>query len=709
MNNIYGNAQIQNTRSHVQPRIKATRGAASPGFTLIEILVVIALTVILFGILLRPLIQALNYSRDAQAQTAAQDSGRKVVEMLRRELGSATYVMDNDSHAFNATTPAANADLSTNFLDLEVPTSTNTRVIGHCYNALIDYVDARHVTGEAVDPTTNEPINLGKSVDGGSAVLNGTNVETSIAPGTTVVRWFVGLKDPTKPYSNTNENLTSNNGQSNTYVLYRAQFSLTVPRTAQNPTGQNSNLFEISGAGKLEVNDPDFFRYVNAGTDVNWLSVDHHAYTSAEALDHNTRVDNWQKIAKPVITAPEIDLLVLPRDSDGNIDFDQSGPYLNIAHFGTVSDPVAGAATNPTTGDNTWPVVRSSVTFEPSGEPEQAVPATTSQYQSAGIPGAASDTGSVYVPSVYVANRKSWSAPYGVKLISGANILFTTGINSVPFTQPTYTVDTGDLMEYDRNQKAVFDVTKQMPVYSSAGVYVSNYFVPMALDPDRGTINFAFRAIPPPTVNPNNPTVNPNNVFWNYDPATVDSSTDGGTVDLKNYSYNGANYSPLGEVPGSSSYPGTGLQIENAHIVPGSVRVVAPDSTPGPDFGQPTEYDQIAGLDSPGPNQFKVDYTGGFVQFHQVLSNGSAASDIPQFYADNSTPTPPIKISYDYQSNMVPVPAPGSGFAPMVVDVNYKSRDIIDAQIGVRVYAPGKNRAQIIPNEAKIKVGDSNR
>ena len=98
------------------------------GFTLIEILVVIALSALLIGLLLRPLYQALAYTKDAQVETAAQDSARKTMEMITRELGTAAYVFDNTSHPFDGSTTPTDvgqtndtADKSSNFLNLSIP------------------------------------------------------------------------------------------------------------------------------------------------------------------------------------------------------------------------------------------------------------------------------------------------------------------------------------------------------------------------------------------------------------------------------------------------------------------------------------------------------------------------------------------------------------------------------------------------------------
>ena len=52
---------------------------------------------------------------------------------------------------------------------------------------------------------------------------------------------------------------------------------------------------------------------------------------------------------------------------------------------------------------------------------------------------------------------------------------------------------------------------------------------------------------------------------------------------------------------------------------------------------------------------------------------------------------------------------PDNTYAPMQVKVDYQTRDLIDVSIGVRIYDITNNRAQVIPSETKIKIGNSNR
>ena len=100
-----------------------------------------------------------------------------------------------------------------------------------------------------------------------------------------------------------------------------------------------------------EIDDPDFFRYVQAG-DINWLSDTHAAYSAAEAATHNARVDKWIQIAKPVIGGRKIDLILLPHDSRGKLVYNTAG----VPNNGYAHDPVTNTDA---------PIVSTSVTFRP--------------------------------------------------------------------------------------------------------------------------------------------------------------------------------------------------------------------------------------------------------------------------------------------------------------------------------------------------------
>ena len=93
-------------------------------------------------------------------------------------------------------------------------------VPAHAYNAKLDFVLPRHNSaGGLTDPTTGEPI----TITNGSAAPTGLTFP--LAPSTSMVRYWVGRRDPTKPYSTHGEGSLLAKTGNNTYFLYRAQFS----------------------------------------------------------------------------------------------------------------------------------------------------------------------------------------------------------------------------------------------------------------------------------------------------------------------------------------------------------------------------------------------------------------------------------------------------------------------------------------------------
>ncbi len=48
-------------------------------------------------------------------------------------------------------------------------------------------------------------------------------------------------------------------------------------------------------------------------------------------------------------------------------------------------------------------------------------------------------------------------------------------------------------------------------------------------------------------------------------------------------------------------------------------------------------------------------------------------------------------------------------YQPMQVKVDYQTRDLIDVSLGIRIYDVTTGRAQILPSDTRIKIGNSNR
>ncbi len=69
-----------------------TTAVGRRGFTLVEILVVLVILVLLFGLLFMPMMTGLELARLGRVQTHMQDSVREAMEWVRRDLSDAVYV-----------------------------------------------------------------------------------------------------------------------------------------------------------------------------------------------------------------------------------------------------------------------------------------------------------------------------------------------------------------------------------------------------------------------------------------------------------------------------------------------------------------------------------------------------------------------------------------------------------------------------------------
>ena len=291
-----------------------------------------------------------------------------------------------------------------------------------------------------------------------------------------------------------------------------------------------------------------------------------------------------------------------------------------------------------------------------------------------------------------------------------AAVLPTAG-NSAPSINP------GDIIEYlnDSNgRQPVYNVTQGFPFTLAGGTYTSGsrvgqaaQFVPMTINPDTGTITFSAPSLP------NGPSDRFNRK-WTYVPVADPTDPSHFIADLTLPGYTdltltntNMNPSPLTNATKIDNTTTTTLTGDaNAHPVPGSVRVYGPDTTQGPGSGALIPYTEVnsavgnSALGTIGEDQYAVDYA------HNTLELQAGAIG-------------PIQVIYDYQANMTltnpaptpvqPLDLPTNTYLPMQVKVDYQTRDLIDVSIGVRIYDVTNNRAQVIPSETKVKIGNSNR
>jgi prepilin-type N-terminal cleavage/methylation domain-containing protein len=81
-----------------RPPSFAGRRRSARGFTLVEVLVVMAIMVIVFGLLFAPMITGLSLVSRGRRHVALQDAVRLALEQVKRDLADAVYVFDPDRY-----------------------------------------------------------------------------------------------------------------------------------------------------------------------------------------------------------------------------------------------------------------------------------------------------------------------------------------------------------------------------------------------------------------------------------------------------------------------------------------------------------------------------------------------------------------------------------------------------------------------------------
>ena len=257
--------------------IAMTRNRKS-GFTLMEILVVLVITMILMGLVMWPLIRSFELMKSAQTMVDSQNSARAAMAQISRELGQAMYVYDNS--ASPVTLPVWDRDRGHNDftlryakIDMVLP-----KVTMHCNRSDHNPNVSRDYSREDPETGIYEAWPLCPSCLNDGLDVKDTDVEAQpkipLEQDTTVVRYFLGLR-----YNNIDDtvkrdaSVTTNRGWASPYgdpisgdttanqvVLYRAEFNV-----------YDNNLFPAGMSVADRLADPDFF-YRKGYTDA-WSKV----------------------------------------------------------------------------------------------------------------------------------------------------------------------------------------------------------------------------------------------------------------------------------------------------------------------------------------------------------------------------------------------------------------------------------------------------
>ena len=714
------------------------------GYTLVELITVIAITAVLLTIIVYPVFTGFNSTRTAQAFSEAQSRARQVTEQLAKEISNASVVRDPNGIGglVNVEVPVPKVGRYQNNV-LVNPAIFGSQVrVGLPFSKLDMFMPA------AGDPTKVRGGYVNPGIDKTDPTLGGPRgqVVLPVAPGTTMKRIWVGLRDPLRDYTNPYDGLLmSVSGTSdNLFVLYMAEVDPLVFTTVGGiPTiTVNQSFFDADTTSAATggtayprpiYDDPNFF-LPNRTAGGNIITDD------AKAL----RIRNWQKRAKVLTEITRYDLIT-PL-------FDRSTRQIRLQ-----ADASQGG----------WiPVLNSLIQLRPSHVENNAT-----EGQVAVRMGEETDNGSVVGPDVFQTQFGQWSNPVirvKPKSFNGSSYRqYSLGRPAASgngytdyqifITDPTAADDaTGGLpvfnvSEYLRDVKAearypfiqAMNVTGNWSPVSSAPV--QRDFEPFFTLSQTGKVVTSF-----PIAHVGNPSVAPTQVNLPEQaagqaltPSNDPTPVGNGINQVFNRIWNGARATPptypvqLGEVGGAhrfvdlrvalppDGFPGPlhpntpfGLSsfggFNKVSITPGSDEVFGPDQRPGPNYGTEVRYQRVNR--EPGPNEYRINYVNleepsnysllgaGFYNPPATYTPGDLMSEIiqPRFKAgyvqlcsQPEVPIPATMSRVDPNTGLVVTGLPGTirvaykfQFTDSndLVSVDYDTRQLIQVLLTVRNY-----------------------
>lgn len=535
------------------------------GFTLVELLVVMAISVILMGLVLYPVYQSFVITRQAQAMVDSQDAARTALQLISRDLGQAMMVFDN-AHGpitpFGGDLPpdvGATAVETPIMLPVAQPDGTTQWFV--LPYAKVDFILPKlYMHCNNPDHPGNNPRDYPRNLETGShlemldwpecpyclgAGTVATDIEarpkTPMEQDTMVVRYFLalrrndlGVSDPpgyppnkgwVSPWAESVED-----GTQNQVILYRAEFN---PR--------DDTLFPAAMPVDQRLLDPLFF------------------YRPA------TR-ERWMSISRVVGIGKYEDLITATRDANNKV-----------------------------------LTVQPTITFRTASVENDTFTPTTDVDKLNDYPNAP--------PHVFKGSYGYWTRGSRIEVMRG------NYSDDPPSGVAFYTmIDQGDVVIMRHLPGAPaddveFNITKYeeegfVQPDSAGGKPLEMAFT---VDANKGTVSFALQ---PPRVG--GQTSGPVCI---YDPRSINQDfRDQYAIDRygarRSVQVNTQALDTNGAPVADDQY------IRNSRVVPGSDVVIGPDMHAGPHFGQPIRYERIPlGLRYPGQNQYQIDCDSGWIMF----------------------------------------------------------------------------------------------
>lgn len=603
------------------------------GFTLVELLVVMAITAIMLGLLLGPMLQSFNFTRRVQRVAQAQDTARDLMETIAREIADAAYVFDN-SRVLNPLTtsnPVNDATLRFDLVDRQ----------GNLVTFYLPYTKIDFVLPERITPNST---GVTDPTDGSDYVPPDRRVgkppSLPLLAGRTVVRYFIARRDPTKPYSNRNEQLLAA-AMDNSYVLWRAQFVL-YERNGNGAFVPNTRLFKLDANGQPIIDEPGFF------------------YDTSPAPNGKTYMQNWLEVSRPVTEVSDIDLVNVQYNQQGHIV--QVTPLIQFLPGLVTDDPAV-----PTTlGDA-------------ANEVPNAIPTAYTTKK-----------GGWSYPFVMTVYRNGFATMYMTGTVGGGLVVARGAADPYRFNITAYQ----QMMSAGCYEEGTWDpgVCSNLPDpwMQGSGSWERNPssldalypYLPFTLDPRSGTVNFAIPAVA---------------VFRPGERPVFEYLARNTQVDES-----GRRYLLLSE-PDINNTASNNRQsplklLATVSIVPGSERIWGPDQT-APPGTEPrlVPYTRVPWNVTPGPNQYRINYRGagnshpslqtGYVEFWSLWQ-------IPSGTRGDGTPYDLLRVTYAVQANT----------ENDVVKVDYMTRSQYTLAINIKLYDPTTGDPLLMSLTTQVRV-----
>lgn len=689
-------------------------------FTLIEMLTVIVITAILLSIIVVPVMQSVNLVSLASSYNQAQQNARDLLTEISREVANSAGVRDNSGQngAVAVTVPTG-------------PGSTNPTVTLLLPYSKLDIVNVAQGSPASGPNYGYNNASIGK-VD---PTLQGPKgqVVLPIAPGTTITRYFIALRDPlaadgvsaasyNDPYSGIL--MARSGGQDNLYVLYKATVSPYKWNTANNTYAVNTDFFQVDGSGRPILDDPYFM--VPDGTAAKAAVITH-----------------WIQSAKVVTQLSRFDMIQ---------------PDYNKA--------TGKAIYKLDTNGDYVPQLVSLLQFRP-----ELIPSQTATAQTPYRLGAEGDNSGSYGPDVFRTQYGGWSEPIINITQPDGTVLTTTDTTrsdaSVGFSQYAGATELFDVSAYLASiggvQKYPFSYSLQQTLNRSNWIAgspaLAASFEPISFDSVAGKVYGSFpisevgiNPLPPTASDPSGARANlpmaAEGTQLNYQADPQTTAVFGGTGYAVNDAFNRAmsqfpdqagnikriidlrvtpnedgTYGPLFPTQ-TANFPAANVVVSGnqngfarAAIVPGSEVVYGPDQNPGPNYGNEVRYTRIS-TGNPGPNQYRINYAGqtppaGFLtnftaaelngfdpnvydpnSFVSAMMSWAWAPGVITLNSDPNQPIPntvPFRISYRFEFTN----------QNDAVSVSYGTRQVLSLLITIRTYPQSSSTPN--PQEVTLK------